>query len=756
MSDRPRRGMATFVAALMTLASATGLATASPASGLAATQRAGEARSVTGPWRIQGSPDITTPSGNLASVSCTAPNACTGVGSYVNTAGLFVTLAEEWNGTSWHKQPTPSPAGGSNLLFTGVSCASSRFCEAVGSYIVRNGAARVGLAEQWNGRTWAVQPLPAPGGSSADVEPAAVSCATATFCVAVGRYENSSSAYVPLAEVWNGTSWKPQTIAGPAGFQLNGVSCRSTTFCEAVGDSSPSGQNAEIWNGRSWSLQSTPAPPHSVGIALLAVSCVAANRCEAVGDWLAPGGELPRALTLAEVWNGTAWTTQPTPNLHALPNNDLAGVSCPSARSCTAVGSNFDPVSAASATLAEQWNGTSWSLQSTPRPRSATFMALNSVSCAAANACEAAGTLQQASEEALAESWNGRAWTIQRGVAPAGAANNFLSAVSCVTASFCAAVGNGMDPTGRNIGLAEVWNGATWKIQPTPDPAKLSNVRAFLNGVSCVSTRFCAAVGQSNSIPNLFTEVWNGTSWKILTAPGNGALASVSCPSVSFCAAVGGTAAVVGGSAEVDLWNGRSWSAGPSAPGFTSLTSVSCVSASYCEAVGPGSSGQDAEVWNGHSWSVQSTPLPAGVSQQNVNFNGVSCAAPNACEAVGGYSTGALQSATLAEVWDGKAWAIQPSPSPMPSNGPSLKAVSCTSPASCTAVGVIGNFGSGLTLAEAWDGRSWQVQPTPTPNVRAGGGALAGVWCATSLACTAVGFAYDAGATPATLIEARS
>jgi hypothetical protein len=128
--------------------------------------RAGGATAATGTWAIQPSPDITTPTGNLASVSCASPRFCEAVGSYTNTAGLFVTLAEAWNGTSWRTQPTPSPAGGSNLLFTGVSCTSSSFCEAVGSYIVHGGAARAGLAEQWNGRTWTVQPVPAPGGST--------------------------------------------------------------------------------------------------------------------------------------------------------------------------------------------------------------------------------------------------------------------------------------------------------------------------------------------------------------------------------------------------------------------------------------------------------------------------------------------------------------------------------------------------------------------------------------------------------------
>ena len=750
MSEWPRRTMGLLVAAVLAVASTTGLA-ASPAGGIPA--------AVSGGWRVQVSPDVTQPSGVLASVSCTSAHACTGVGSYVNTAGQFVTLAEAWNGTSWRRQPTPDPAGGSNVLFTGVSCASTGLCEAVGSFIVRHGAARLGFAEQWNGRTWTLQSLPAPPGGSSDVEPAAVSCPTATFCEAVGQYQVSPGISAPLAEVWDGTSWRPQHVPSLAGLELVGVTCLSATFCEAVGANSPNGQNAEVWNGRLWLPQSTPAPARAVGLELAAVSCVAGDICEAVGDWLAPGGELPVARTLAEVWNGKAWAIQHTPNAHALPYTSLSGVSCTGPNACEAVGANFDPVSSASNTMAEVWNGVSWRLQGTPGQPVNSISELGSVSCTATNACEAVGAVQQAGQAALAEAWDGSSWTVQRGAAPPGATNNFLNAVSCVTARFCEAVGSGFDHAGIYASLAEVWNGVTWRIQPTPNPAKRSNVLAILNGVSCLSVRFCVAVGESNSTPDLFTEVWNGTSWKIQTAPGTGALTSVSCPSVHFCAAVGSTAAIAGSVAEVDLWNGHSWSAVPPAPGFTSLSSVSCLSASFCEAVGLASSGQDAQVWNGHSWSLQSTPLPAGVSPQNVTFSGVSCAAPAACEAVGGYLTGVLRGATLAEVWNGTAWTIQPTPSPMPKQGPSMSAVWCTSPSSCTAVGIIGSLSTSsthLTLAEVWDGESWRVQRTPTPNPVAGGGALTGVWCGASLTCFASGDGTDPGGIPATLIEARA
>ena len=71
-------------------------------------------------------------------------------------------------------------------------------------------------------------------------------------------------------------------------------------------------------------------------------------------------------VTLAERWNGSSWSVQPTANPGGI-NPELVDVSCTSARACTAVGSagNGGDVSGIGA-LAERWNGTSWSIERDP------------------------------------------------------------------------------------------------------------------------------------------------------------------------------------------------------------------------------------------------------------------------------------------------------------------------------------------------------------------------------------------------------
>ena len=98
-------------------------------------------------------------------------------------------------------------------------------------------------------------------------------------------------------------------------------------------------------------------------------------------------------------------------------------------------------------------------------------------------------------------------------------------------------------------------------------------------------------------------------------------------------------------------------------PARGDLTSVSCTSASACTAVGfyAGSTGGFAALadrWNGTAWSVQRIAQPpAGWTPL---FSGVSCTAATACTAVGDRYRQDGTRLTLAERWNGTAWAIQP------------------------------------------------------------------------------------------------
>jgi hypothetical protein len=70
----------------------------------------------------------------------------------------------------------------------------------------------------------------------------------------------------------------------------------------------------------------------------------------------------------------------------------------------------------------------------------------------------------------------------------------------------------------------------------------------------------------------------------------------------------------------------------------------------------------------------------------------------------------------------GTGWVIQPTVNPGVGEGSvnTLESVSCISASSCIAVGTsgTGSLVTGnptMTLAESWDGSSWQQQATPNP-----------------------------------------
>jgi hypothetical protein len=176
----------------------------------------------------------------------------------------------------------------------------------------------------------------------------------------VGWYDTNTQGEVPFAERWNGTAWSVQhTPTREAVTALDGVSCPSTKACIAVGITEDRQfvvkTLAEVWNGTAWSVQAPPNPGASNGLS--GVSCTSATYCVATGTSGARPGVYGDGETLAEVWHGTAWSVQATPNPGALQGdiNSLSSVSCASPTACTAVGVHATP--SVVLPLAERYSG---------------------------------------------------------------------------------------------------------------------------------------------------------------------------------------------------------------------------------------------------------------------------------------------------------------------------------------------------------------------------------------------------------------
>ena len=327
---------------------------------------------------------------------------------------------------------------------------------------------------------WAIEPTPAlPGATQSSLN--GVSCTSATVCVAVGSYLNTSSQSVTLAERWDGSEWSLQTTPNPRqGGALSGVSCASSTSCVAVGYTNPSGKEmktlAEVWNGTAWTIEPTPVVPGQTSSFLTGVSCPSVSFCVAIGSMG------------VEQWDGSTWTIPSFPGGGA-----PTSVSCQTPSFCMTVGGM----------QAEEWNGTAWSIEAIPAPAKATGAVIEAVSCAALTTCAAAGGWSEVhcipnpschcyprspvcpythKSGILVEAWNGSAWTIQstkRGI-------TVLRLLSCTTTACTAA---GPDPTPGPVVVFHGF-GSHWRVQAELYVAALSSV-------SCTSSAVCTAVGSS-------------------------------------------------------------------------------------------------------------------------------------------------------------------------------------------------------------------------------------------------------------------
>ena len=154
-------------------------------------------------------------------------------------------------------------------------------CMAVGTDSYRG----VGFAEAWEGGEWKIK-------ATQGTEMNAVSCVSATWCMAIGKFTTGDAWQFETFEVLHG-SWivearTPPTPKGATEFDLSSISCTSESACTATGYYSAEERVKTLayrWNGSSWSQQNTLNPSEGgAGEAMLSVSCASASLCMAVGE----------------------------------------------------------------------------------------------------------------------------------------------------------------------------------------------------------------------------------------------------------------------------------------------------------------------------------------------------------------------------------------------------------------------------------------------------------------------------------------
>src|ERR1700694_2248258 len=374
------------------------------------------------------------------------------VGTVFHAPSAHAAIPAGWNIIN---SPNTDPSA-TNLLL-GTTCANAWDCWAVGA----NGASLNNLeagswVEHWNGSSWSIVNTPSPQVSVL----LDVACLGSSNCWALGGSNLiNNNPPSPLIEHWNGSSWSQASSPQVGNAYFVDVSCPRASDCWVAGNTTDqTGSDLsglfEHWDGSSWSL--VPAPPTGQTFSQLnGVTCAASSNCWAVGSF-GPNQQQPDLPIfpknapgdqgLIEHWDGSSWSLVPSPTAPSPGGSYLGDATCTSGSGCWAVGTTTDSTGSPSATLVENWNGSSWSIVASPNPPTS---------------------------------------------------SDILSGVTCIGASQCWAVGasgTGLGSSGfQPNAFIENWNGSSWSIQPSPNVMALS----FLRDVACVSGTACWAVGSS-------------------------------------------------------------------------------------------------------------------------------------------------------------------------------------------------------------------------------------------------------------------
>jgi hypothetical protein len=338
--------------------------------------------------------------------------------------------AAQSSGTWSHSQPIASDI----YRLNSVSCATAKFCVAVGQ--ANDGE---GLAFVYNGATWSASKL------AGSYSLSSVSCPSANFCAAVGEKQEGSDGN---AFTFDGTAWSASTLSDPS--TLDSVSCVLKAFCVAVDASG----DAVKYDGTAWSTPELVDPDGIIagqGRPLSSVSCATTSFCAAVDE----GGG---ALT----YNRGAWSR---PKFIMPSGTGVTAVSCPSVGYCVAVSAG---------PFAITLNGTSWSAPRVVNAANSEY--LTSVSCVATRTCTAVGQTVGGSGGPAFE-LNGTSWSAP---VPIDHDDDLIS-VSCPSASFCVAIGTSGDAFTYNGGPPTVTRTTTTTVKATTSSREALGLAALWN-----------------------------------------------------------------------------------------------------------------------------------------------------------------------------------------------------------------------------------------------------------------------------------
>jgi hypothetical protein len=359
---------------------------------------------------------------DLASVSCPTTTDCIAVGSQttISSATTEQPIARRWDGVGWHTMTVPHPNAPHLASLVSVSCPTAKFCASVGADQAKNGGPQKPIVRMWNGSTWSTKTVWS-GPSGGEAALVSVSCPSTKFCLAMGTWrKNSSDQGEVWSAKWTGSAWQKISVPATSPSVLHAVSsisCPTTKSCQAVGFEG--GETvlpyALTWNGSAWKTRSLASGKGAAQSELNSVSCSGADTCFGVGLEDYPVGPptygYDYTLLAQRFDNGAIKRSVPRAPDGAS-GQQYKSVSCAAAKTCVATGYYSDP-SGKLHLLMHHWNGSAWTAHTAGKmPAAALTFSLPGIDCPTTSMCLAVGTYLTSDyhQHAFAQRWDGHAW----------------------------------------------------------------------------------------------------------------------------------------------------------------------------------------------------------------------------------------------------------------------------------------------------------------------------------------------------------
>ncbi len=230
---------------------------------------------------------------------------------------------------------------------------------------------------------------------------------------------------------------------------------------------------------------------------------------------------LPGSVSLANGECAPAWHEIPTPPV----SNSFYGVAAITRDDVWAVGSHYDGTD--DRPLAEHFDGDRWAIVNPPSPGPGAAY-LRGVGGSFGESVWAVGywTTGSGANYTLIEHYNGSSWAIVPSPNPASLAS-YLAGVAAIATDDVWTVGHYLDSNGVYRTLVEHWDGTSWTIVATPNVGNGPNA---LNGIAALAPNDIWAVGYQSSSPggatSTLTMHFDGTNWTIVPSPNPGGLTS--------------------------------------------------------------------------------------------------------------------------------------------------------------------------------------------------------------------------------------